>query len=172
MTDPEARLARKWDGQSSILAYAGHVLMESRSSLVAQVCLTHAGGTAERDAALVLVLVLVDRLTRRRRITLAADKGHDVMGFVQALRQRRVTPHIAADRRVSKLASCGVRAWTAGRRRHPGYPSCCVQTRDATRHHRPTTPPRPVHPACPRPLHYPRQSSTNQPNETSSAACL
>ncbi len=27
MTDPDARLARKSDGQSSILAYAGHVLM-------------------------------------------------------------------------------------------------------------------------------------------------
>ena len=71
MTDPDARLARKSDGQSSILAYAGHVLMENRSGLVAQVCLTHAGGTAERDAA----LVLVDRLARRRRITLGADKG-------------------------------------------------------------------------------------------------
>ena len=93
---PDARLARKSDGQSSILAYAGHVLMENRNGLVAQSCLTHATGTAERDAA----LVLVDRLGPRP-ITLGADKGYDVMGFVQALRQRRVTPHIAT--------------------RHPGY---------------------------------------------------
>jgi hypothetical protein len=50
MTDPDARLARKSDGQSSILAYAGHMLMENRSGLVAHVCLTRAGGTAERDA--------------------------------------------------------------------------------------------------------------------------
>ncbi len=67
-TDPDARLARKSDGQSSILAYAGHVLMENRSGPVAQSCLTHASGTAERDAA----LQLVDRLPARRRITLGA----------------------------------------------------------------------------------------------------
>ena len=116
-TDPDARLARKSDGQSSILAYAGHVLMENRSGLVAQVCLTHASGTAERDAA----LVLVDRLANRRRITLGADKGYDVMGFITSLRERRVTPHIATDRRVSKLGV--VRRSGVDRRteRHPGY---------------------------------------------------
>ena len=116
-TDPDARLARKSDGQSSILAYAGHVLMENRSGLVAQVCLTHATGTAERDAA----LVLVDRLARPRRITLGADKGYDVMGFITGLRERRVTPHIATDRRVSKLGV--VRRSGVDRRteRHPGY---------------------------------------------------
>ena len=88
-------------GQASILAYAGHVLMENRSGLVAQSCLTYATGTAERDAA----LVLVDRLPRRWRITLGADKGYDVTGFIANLRQRRVTPHIAADRRVSKTGN-------------------------------------------------------------------
>ena len=70
-TDPDARLARKSDGQASILAYAGHVLMENRSGLVAQSCLTHATGTAERDAA----LVLVDRQAGRRRITLGGRQG-------------------------------------------------------------------------------------------------
>jgi transposase len=116
-TDPEARLARKSDGQSSILAYAGHVLMENRNGLVAQVALTHATGTAERDAA----LHLVDRLRAGRRITLGADKGYDVAGFITALRQRRVTPHIATDKRVSK---CGVVRHSeidARTTRHPGY---------------------------------------------------
>lgn len=117
-TDPDARLARKSNGQASILAYAGHVLMENRNGLVAQSCLTHATGTAERDAA----LVLVDRIgPRRRRITLGADKGYDVLGFVQALRQRRVTPHVATDRRVSKLGVVR-RSGVDGRvQRHPGY---------------------------------------------------
>ena len=116
-TDPDARLARKSNGQASILAYAGHVLMENRNGLVAQSCLTHATGTAERDAA----LVLVDRLKPQRRITLGADKGYDVLGFVQALRQRRVTPHIATDRRVSKLGVVR-RSGVGGRTtRHPGY---------------------------------------------------
>jgi transposase len=97
-TDPDARLARKSDGQSSILAYAGHVLMENRNGLVADACLTHASGTAERDAA----LTMLDRRKDKRRITLGADKGYDVTGFIVALRGQGVTPHIAADRRVSK----------------------------------------------------------------------
>ena len=117
ITDPDARLARKSNGQASILAYAGHVLMENRNGLVAQSYLTHATGTAERDGA----LVLVDRLGKHRRITLGADKGYDVMGFVQALRQRRVVPHIATDRRVSKTGVVR-RSGVDGRtQRHPGY---------------------------------------------------
>lgn len=116
-TDPQARLARKSDGQASILAYAGHVLMENRNGLVSDACLTGAGGTAERDAA----LAMLDRRARGRRITLGADKGYDVAAFVQNLRRRRVTPHIAGDRRVSK---CGVVRHSeidARTTRHAGY---------------------------------------------------
>ncbi len=42
------------------------------------------------------------------------------MGFVAALRTRRVTPHVATDRRVSKLGA--IRRSGVGRRitRHPG----------------------------------------------------
>ncbi|TLU70721.1 hypothetical protein FE263_20340 [Lichenicoccus roseus] len=74
--------------------------MENRSGLVAQVCLTQASGTAERGAA----LVLVDRLAHRQQITLGADKGHDVLSFVFALRKCRITAHIATDRQISKLS--------------------------------------------------------------------
>ena len=108
VTDPDARLARKSNGQASILAYAGHVLMENRNGLVSQVCLTHASGTAERDAALTLIGRLRGKTCatrhrgRGRRITLGADKGYDVQTFIAELRRRTVTPHIAADRRVSK----------------------------------------------------------------------
>lgn len=116
-TDPDARLARKSDGQSSILAYAGHVLMENRSGLVARSCLTHATGTGERDAA----LRLLDRLGSGRRITLGADKGYDVAGFLAALRERRVTPHVAVDGRVSKLGVVRRSAIDARTTRHPGY---------------------------------------------------
>ncbi len=45
----------------------------------------------------------MDRLPARHRITLGADKGYDIAGFITALRQRRVTPHVAVDGRVSKL---------------------------------------------------------------------
>ena len=91
--------------------------MENRSGLVAQSCLTLATGTAEREAG----LLLIDRLAPRRRITLGADRGYDVASFTTGLRQRRVTPHVAVDGRVSKLGR--VRATTIDGRttRHRGY---------------------------------------------------
>ena len=63
--------------------------MENRNGLVADACLTHASGTAERDAA----LSMLDRREGKQRITLGADKGYDVTAFVMALRDRQVTPH-------------------------------------------------------------------------------
>ena len=116
-TDPDARLARKADGQSSILAYAGHVLMENRNGLVADSCLTCASGTAERDAA----LTMLDRRQGKRRITLGADKGYDVAAFVTALRGRQVTPHIAVNRRVSKHGVERHSEIDAHTTRHAGY---------------------------------------------------
>ena len=50
-TDPEAMLHRKGKGKEAKLAYLGHVLLDNRQGLVANVCATHATGTAERDAA-------------------------------------------------------------------------------------------------------------------------
>ena len=57
-----------------------------------------------------------------RRITLGADKGYDVAGFIAALRARRVTPHVAVDGRVSKLGvRTWARAWIGRTMRHAGY---------------------------------------------------
>ena len=50
-TDPEAMLHRKGKGKEAKLAYLGHVLLDNRQGLVANVCATHATGTAERAAA-------------------------------------------------------------------------------------------------------------------------
>jgi transposase len=91
-TDPEARLARKGEGKEARLSYAGHVLMENRNGLVVDIALTPATGRAERDAAL---LMLDRQERRRRRVTLGADKGYDSREFIAALRERRVTPHVA-----------------------------------------------------------------------------
>ena len=116
-TDPDARLYRKAAGRESRLCYMGHVLMEHRSGLAVQAALTHATGTAEREAA----LAMLDRAKPRRRITLAADKAYDVAGFVGDLRARRVTPHIAIDGRVSKLGKVRKSAIDGRTTRHPGY---------------------------------------------------
>jgi len=91
-TDPEARLARKSSAAPAKLSYAGHLLMEHRNALIVDMELTAATGYAEREAA----LEMLERLpTRRRRRTIAADKGYDVAGFVAQVRDLGFTPHIA-----------------------------------------------------------------------------
>src|SRR5918994_687878 len=75
-TDPDALLARKGNGREAKLSYAGHVLLDNRHGLVANVCVTAATGTAERDAA---VLLLADA---PQATTVGRDKGFDMASFV------------------------------------------------------------------------------------------
>lgn len=124
-TDPDARLYRKGNGRESVLCYIGHALMENRNGLAVAGRVTHATGTAEREAALALVALPRRRsrrtIRRRGRITVGGDKGYDVSGFVTSLREHDATPHIAINARVSKH---GVARKTAVDRRvtrHPGY---------------------------------------------------
>ena len=97
-TDPDARLYRKADGQPSRLCYMGHVVMENRNGLAVEATLTHATGTAEREAT----LAMLDRRKPKPGITLGADKAYDVTDFVADLSARGVTPHIAINGTVSK----------------------------------------------------------------------
>jgi len=111
-TDPEAMLARKARGQEARLCYSGHLLMENRNGLIIDVLVSAATGTAERDAALAM---LDRRRLPRKRVTLAADKGYDTRAFVEELRQRQVTPHVAQN--TSRRRSAIDRRTT----RHAGY---------------------------------------------------
>jgi transposase len=88
-TDPDALLARKGNGREAKLSYAGHVLLDNRHGLVANVCVTAATGTAEREAAL-LLLGEAPQAT-----TVGGDKGFDVASFVSGVRALGVTPHVA-----------------------------------------------------------------------------
>src|SRR5262249_61566805 len=65
-TDPDAQLYKKADGQKSVMAYLGHVLMENRSGLIVNACVTAATETAEREAA-TMMLPVGRRDTRRRQ---------------------------------------------------------------------------------------------------------
>jgi transposase len=116
-TDPDARLYRKGNGRESVLCYMGHALMENRNGLAVGGEVTQATGTAEREAA----LALVDRHKRRGRITLGGDKGYDVSAFVEALRERAVTPHIAIDGNVRKSGIPRKTAIDGRTTRHIGY---------------------------------------------------
>jgi transposase len=57
-TDPDARLARKSNGEGAKLAFTRHLLMENRNGLVVDAQLTHATGTAEPAAALAMLEAL------------------------------------------------------------------------------------------------------------------
>jgi hypothetical protein len=76
----------------------GHVLMDNRHGLVVAPALTPPTGTAEREAA----KVMLDTLPHRR-MTVGADKYYDQREFVLFLRQRGAVPHVAQKRRGSAL---------------------------------------------------------------------
>jgi transposase len=106
-TDPDAMLARKGAGREAKLSYAGHVLLDNRHGLVANVCVTAATGTAEREAA----LLLLDEA--HAAVTVGGDKGFDVASFVAGVRARGVTPHVA-----QKVTGSAIDGRTT---RHEGY---------------------------------------------------
>jgi transposase len=101
-TDPDARLFKKSQGSEAHLAYLGHALTENRHGFAVVATLTHATGTAEREAALIMMDESAAKdqdpaCTRRR--TLGADKNYDTVEFVAECRARNVTPHVAQNTR-------------------------------------------------------------------------
>ena len=112
MTDPDARLARKANGQEARLAYCGNVMIENRNGLVVETELLQANGTAERDAA----LLMAERIPGGGRVTVAGDKGYDTRDFVAELRQMNVTPHVAQNESGHRRSAIDGRTT-----RHAGY---------------------------------------------------
>jgi transposase len=110
-TDPEALLARKGNGKEAKLSYSGHVLMENRNGLVADVEVLQAHGTAERDAA----LVMMESIPANQPVTVGADKGYDTKAFVAEARNLHITPHVAQNNKGRKSAIDGRTT------RHTGY---------------------------------------------------
>ena len=90
-TDADARLARKSGGHEAKLAYCGNVMIENRHGLVVDTELLQCNGTAERDAA----LLMVEELAGCRPVTVAGDKGYDTKDFVKEMRGMNATPHVA-----------------------------------------------------------------------------
>ena len=111
--DPEARLYRKGRGKESKLCFIGHAMTENRHGLVVETEMTQATGTAERDAAKLMINALDPG--SERRITVGADKGYDTADFVADLRAMNVTPHVAQNDKGRRSA---IDARTT---RHEGY---------------------------------------------------
>lgn len=99
ITDPEALLARKSNGEAARPRYCGHALIENRNGLVVATSLSQATGTAEREAA----LQLMKGATKTKGTTLAADKSYDTKEFVADCREAGITPHVAAKKKYSAI---------------------------------------------------------------------
>jgi hypothetical protein len=97
-TDPEARLYKKSTPDKAVPSYQGHALMENRNGLVVAAEASLSAANAEVDTA----LALLDRATSaagerkpEQKITLGADTGYQEKGFVSALREREIAPHVS-----------------------------------------------------------------------------
>lgn len=111
-TDPESLLARKGEGKESKLSYCGNLLVENRNGLIVDAEVFQANGTAERDAA----LVMLEKLPGTQPVTVGGDKGFDTRDFVHECRNLRVTAHVAQNH-----ARPGGSAIDGRTTRHPGY---------------------------------------------------
>ena len=102
-TDPDARLYKKSYGKEAKLSYLGHALVENRNGLIAGAMATTADGTAERDAALLLVEEAIQH-GRRKRITVGADKAYDTRDFVSTVRELGAVPHVSQNNKNRRSA--------------------------------------------------------------------
>ena len=99
-TDPEARLARKGDGQPALLSHSGHVLAENRHGLCLDIRVAAADGYAERA----LAKTMLRRFRRRHGVkpkTLGADAGYAAGEFLRSVEEDlKIKPHVpmAAER--------------------------------------------------------------------------
>lgn len=94
-TDPDAKLARKGPGKEAKLSFSGNLLVENRNGLIVSSEVFEANGTAERDAA----LVMLEQIPGTKSITAGGDKGYDTFDFVSECRNLGVTPHVAQNDR-------------------------------------------------------------------------
>jgi hypothetical protein len=111
-TDPDALLARKGKGKEAKLSYNGNLLAENRNGLIVATEVFQANGTAERDAA----LVMLEQIPGGGRVTVGADKAYDTQDFVAESRNLNVTPHVAQN--VNRNGGSVIDARTT---RHTGY---------------------------------------------------
>jgi transposase len=113
-TDAESRLYKKSTAAAAVPSYLGHVVTENRNGLVVRAMATQSSTTAEREAA----LAMLDTMrTTGVDTTLGADKGYQHETFVEALRRRRIAPHVAEYEPNPKWPNF----LTEAERNHPGF---------------------------------------------------
>jgi hypothetical protein len=85
--------------------------MENRHGLLVDGRVSKANGTAEREVAATMLAAVPGR----HLVTVGGDKGFDTKGFVDAVRDLKVTPHVAQNTTNRRSAIDGRTT------RHPGY---------------------------------------------------
>jgi IS5 family transposase len=89
-------------------------LTENQNGLVITSAVTIADGFAERETAKAMIARVAPR---KRRISIAADRNYDTRGFVAAMRELNVTPHVTQN-----ITKKGRRSSIDGRTtRHSSY---------------------------------------------------
>lgn len=111
-TDTDAQLARKGSGKEAKLSCCGNLLIENRNGLIANTELLQANGTAERDAA----LLMIEQIPAGQPVTVGADKGYDTKDFVAECRRLNATPHVSQN--TKRPGGSAIDARTT---RHAGY---------------------------------------------------
>jgi transposase len=114
-TDPDARLYRKSRNAEARLSYMGHLLIENRHGLIVDAMATRADGTAERDAALLMLAEQTEAAPSRRR-TFGADKNFDTKDVITVTRELNYIPHVTQN--VDRRGGSAINARTT---RHDGY---------------------------------------------------
>jgi hypothetical protein len=93
--------------------------MENRHGFIVNAMLTKADGTAERDAA--LVMLYQQWRSRRQRgcrapMSVGADKAYDTRDFVETIREMDCRPHV-----LQNVTRSGGSAIDGGTTRHESY---------------------------------------------------
>ena len=107
-SDPEARLARKSNGDASRLAHMAHTMMEHRNGLIVDVECTEFNGRTEVEAA----LEMLER-TAEPGSTVGADKNYDQKAFRAEGARAESDTACGAERKGSAIDGRTTR--------HPGY---------------------------------------------------
>ena len=119
-TDPESRLYKKSGVGEAKPSYLAHVVMENRSGLIVQPCVTESGRREEWAAA----LEMLKQVVARRRVsepvtkTVGADKGYQDQSFIAGVRALGLLPHVAEFAKESKQWPNWL---TAQEREHAGF---------------------------------------------------
>lgn len=119
-TDPDARLARRSDGQGAYPGYHVHYTMDNKTRFTLDVATTRAEGRPEP----VTGRAMLTRLKHRHALTprtLGADKGYFVAEFLDSLRRRGIKPHVACPAVAIKKRAVALRMWAKRKTHSQGY---------------------------------------------------